>query len=55
MLSDADGAKSERVMKALLQMKKFDLQALERAYTGLAAATSEAMSVGDVASLTRQE
>ena len=50
MLSDADGAKSERVMKALLQMKKFDLQALERAYTGLAAATSEAMSVGDVAS-----
>jgi len=43
MLTDADGAKSERVMKALLQMKKFDLQALERAYTGLAAATSEAM------------
>jgi predicted 3-demethylubiquinone-9 3-methyltransferase (glyoxalase superfamily) len=55
MLTDADGAKSERVMKALLQMKKFDLQALERAYTGLAAATTEAMSVGDVASLTRQE
>lgn len=43
MLTDADGAKSERVMKALLQMKKFDLQALARAYTGLAAATSEAM------------
>ena len=55
MLTDADGAKSERVMKALLQMKKFDLQALERAYTGLAAATTEAMSVGDVASLTRRE
>ena len=55
MLTDADGAKSERVMKALLQMKKFNLQALERAYTGLAAATTEAMSVGDVASLTRRE
>jgi predicted 3-demethylubiquinone-9 3-methyltransferase (glyoxalase superfamily) len=54
-LSDADSAKSERVMKALLQMKKFDLQTLEWAYTGLAAATTEAVSVGDVASLTRQE
>ena len=34
MLTDADGAKSERVMKALLQMKKFDLQALARAHIG---------------------
>ncbi|HKM88161.1 MAG TPA: VOC family protein [Xanthobacteraceae bacterium] len=34
MMTDADGAKSERAMNALLKMKKFDLQALERAYTG---------------------
>jgi len=34
MLADAGGAKSERVMAALMQMKKFDLPALERAYSG---------------------
>jgi predicted 3-demethylubiquinone-9 3-methyltransferase (glyoxalase superfamily) len=34
MMTDADGAKSERVMNALLKMKKIDLQALERAYNG---------------------
>ena len=34
MLTDAGGAKSERVMAALMQMKKFDLPALERAYSG---------------------
>lgn len=32
MLRDADTAASERVMKALLQMKKFDIAALERAF-----------------------
>ena len=34
MLSDPDSAKSQRVMKALLQMKKLDLSELERAYRG---------------------
>ena len=32
MLSDKDPQKSERVMKALLQMKKIDIQALKQAY-----------------------
>jgi predicted 3-demethylubiquinone-9 3-methyltransferase (glyoxalase superfamily) len=34
MLMDADQTKSERVTKAFLQMKKFDIAALERAYAG---------------------
>jgi predicted 3-demethylubiquinone-9 3-methyltransferase (glyoxalase superfamily) len=34
MMSGPDRAKSERVMKALLQMKKLDLAALRRAYEG---------------------
>lgn len=34
MLIDADAAKSQRVTKAFLQMKKFDIAALERAYQG---------------------
>jgi len=34
LLSDADGAKSERAMAALLKMKKFDLAALQRAHGG---------------------
>ncbi len=34
MLTDADGAKSERAMGALLKMRKFDLEALKRAYAG---------------------
>ena len=34
MLTDADRTKSERVTKAFLQMKKFDIAALERAYAG---------------------
>jgi predicted 3-demethylubiquinone-9 3-methyltransferase (glyoxalase superfamily) len=36
MLMDADQQKSQRVMKAFLQMKKFDIAALERAYEGVA-------------------
>lgn len=32
MLSDPDPAKSERVMHAMLQMKKIDIRALEKAY-----------------------
>lgn len=32
LLTDADGAKSERVMAALMTMKKFDLAALKRAH-----------------------
>ena len=36
MLADADYAKSERVMTALLQMKKLDIAALQRAYDGVA-------------------
>ena len=34
MMSAADGIKSERVMRAMLQMKKLDLAALRRAYEG---------------------
>jgi predicted 3-demethylubiquinone-9 3-methyltransferase (glyoxalase superfamily) len=34
MLADADGAKTARVMAALLQMKKLNLAALQRAYAG---------------------
>jgi predicted 3-demethylubiquinone-9 3-methyltransferase (glyoxalase superfamily) len=32
MMSDPDSRKSQRVMKAFLQMKKFDIGALQRAY-----------------------
>jgi len=34
MLSDKDAAKSTRVMKAMLQMKKLDIAGLKRAYEG---------------------
>ena len=34
MLTDADRIKSERVMAALMKMKKFDIAALQRAYLG---------------------
>ena len=34
MLMDPDQAKSQRVMKAFLQMKKFDIAAPKRAYAG---------------------
>jgi predicted 3-demethylubiquinone-9 3-methyltransferase (glyoxalase superfamily) len=34
MLSDADSAKSERAVAALMQMRKFDIAALQRAYAG---------------------
>ncbi len=34
MLTDADPKKSQRVTKAFLQMKKFDIGALERAFDG---------------------
>lgn len=34
MFGDKDPAKTERVMKAMIQMKKLDLAALERAYEG---------------------
>jgi predicted 3-demethylubiquinone-9 3-methyltransferase (glyoxalase superfamily) len=34
MLMDADAAKAQRVTKAFLQMRKFDIAALERAYAG---------------------
>ena len=37
MLSDGDAKKSQRVTKAFLQMKKFDIEALERAYDGATA------------------
>jgi predicted 3-demethylubiquinone-9 3-methyltransferase (glyoxalase superfamily) len=32
MLQDKDSAKAERVMKAMLQMKKIDIKALKQAY-----------------------
>jgi predicted 3-demethylubiquinone-9 3-methyltransferase (glyoxalase superfamily) len=34
MLTDCDYKKSQRVMKAMLQMKKIDIEELERAYDG---------------------
>ncbi|MCI0565483.1 MAG: VOC family protein [Nitrososphaera sp.] len=34
MLHDKDAKKSERVMEAMLQMKKLDIQGLKKAYTG---------------------
>jgi predicted 3-demethylubiquinone-9 3-methyltransferase (glyoxalase superfamily) len=34
MLQDKDAKKSERVMEALLQMKKIDMQGLSKAYAG---------------------
>src|SRR5689334_13629141 len=34
MLADTDRAKADRVMKAMLQMKRIDIAALERAYKG---------------------
>jgi predicted 3-demethylubiquinone-9 3-methyltransferase (glyoxalase superfamily) len=34
MLTDADSAKRERAMSALMGMKKFDVEALQRAFTG---------------------
>jgi predicted 3-demethylubiquinone-9 3-methyltransferase (glyoxalase superfamily) len=34
MVSDPDTTKSQRVMRALLQMKKLDIAELERAYAG---------------------
>jgi predicted 3-demethylubiquinone-9 3-methyltransferase (glyoxalase superfamily) len=34
MLADPDAEKSQRVMKSMLQMKKIDIEALERAYDG---------------------
>jgi predicted 3-demethylubiquinone-9 3-methyltransferase (glyoxalase superfamily) len=34
MLSDKDAAKSKRVMNAMLQMEKLDVNALQRAYDG---------------------
>jgi predicted 3-demethylubiquinone-9 3-methyltransferase (glyoxalase superfamily) len=34
MLQDKDAKKTERVMKALLQMKKLDIEALRNAYAG---------------------
>ena len=37
MLSDGDAKKSQRVTKAFLQMKKFDIEELERAYDGATA------------------
>ena len=37
MLLDKDATKVDRVTKAFLQMKKFDIAALERAYEGRAA------------------
>jgi predicted 3-demethylubiquinone-9 3-methyltransferase (glyoxalase superfamily) len=37
MMMDPDARKSARVMKAFLQMKKYDIAALERAYEGKAA------------------
>jgi predicted 3-demethylubiquinone-9 3-methyltransferase (glyoxalase superfamily) len=36
MLTDSDGAKSERAMAALMTMKKFDIAGLQRAYAGQA-------------------
>jgi predicted 3-demethylubiquinone-9 3-methyltransferase (glyoxalase superfamily) len=34
MMADPDGARSDRVMAALLQMRKLDIATLQRAYAG---------------------
>jgi predicted 3-demethylubiquinone-9 3-methyltransferase (glyoxalase superfamily) len=34
LLADKDAAKSQRVMQAMLQMKKIDISGLEKAYKG---------------------
>lgn len=34
MIRDPDSAKSQRVMAAMMKMKKFDIQALQQAYDG---------------------
>jgi predicted 3-demethylubiquinone-9 3-methyltransferase (glyoxalase superfamily) len=34
MLNDPDPVKSKRVMKAMLQMKKIDIELLKQAYEG---------------------
>ncbi len=34
MMKDADGARSGRIMNAIMTMKKFDLEILQRAYSG---------------------
>jgi predicted 3-demethylubiquinone-9 3-methyltransferase (glyoxalase superfamily) len=34
MMQDKDAEKSEKVMKALIQMKKIDIQSLQKAYAG---------------------
>jgi predicted 3-demethylubiquinone-9 3-methyltransferase (glyoxalase superfamily) len=34
MMTDADGAKSDRIMNAVLKMKKFDIAELKQAYDG---------------------
>ena len=34
MLNDPDAKKSERIMAAMFKMKKIDIEALRRAYTG---------------------
>jgi predicted 3-demethylubiquinone-9 3-methyltransferase (glyoxalase superfamily) len=34
MIQDKDAEKSEKVMKALIQMKKIDIQSLQKAYAG---------------------
>jgi predicted 3-demethylubiquinone-9 3-methyltransferase (glyoxalase superfamily) len=36
MITDADGARLDRMMSAIMAMKKFDLKALEHAYAGRA-------------------
>jgi predicted 3-demethylubiquinone-9 3-methyltransferase (glyoxalase superfamily) len=36
MMTDADGAKKDRVIAAVMKMKKFDLETLKRAYAGQA-------------------
>jgi predicted 3-demethylubiquinone-9 3-methyltransferase (glyoxalase superfamily) len=36
MMKDADGARSGRIMNAIMTMKKFDLEILQRAYSGSA-------------------
>jgi predicted 3-demethylubiquinone-9 3-methyltransferase (glyoxalase superfamily) len=42
MLLDPDKKKTERVMKAFMQMKKFDIKKLEAAFEGKTAETSKA-------------
>ncbi len=53
MLTDADRIRSERVMAALMKMKKFDVATLQRAYLGRACSNRARLAFGPRADFPR--